>query len=410
MPSEETSNKIGARVSSVEGWVVKDAELVNASYGARRDELRVLDVLVVAYRSNPESWPWVVLSEEMLYALFPEISSRSARNKFLVDALNRLSVLAIKVSDRISIGAITIMPEWKMMGRQIFVRFSEEAEPLLRTFSTRPVGYPASENSRLGGVHSLRVLEWVREAVGRGVLELTVEDIRFRLKLDESTYHRSSMLISRCIDDSIAPINEHTSFRLACERLYQGRVLTGVRIVIDHTGPEKRALEKWAAVEELISLGLCPAEAKMVGAEQDVAVVMAIADRIRLSHSARNNPQISLRDELMEGIASSRFPLACVEPNYVASEAAVLQCVRKMTLSELRKIEFEYMAWLHEQASVSFRTSALHRTGLNLNRHFQRRAFVAFFSSTRQGLGVTGEGRNLKKPRLPSPRGTASNS
>lgn len=125
----------------------------------------------------------------------------------------------------------------------VIFSFSDAIIPLLIQLERSFTQYEIKQIADLKSAYSMRMYEFLMQQFDKvkrqGWLEITLEDLRFRLGLLPSEYERMGNFKSRVLDYSVSEINENTHLNVKYEQQKQGRVITGFRFEFSEKESEK---------------------------------------------------------------------------------------------------------------------------------------------------------------------------
>ena len=125
----------------------------------------------------------------------------------------------------------------------VIFSFSDAIIPLLVQHERSFTQYEIKQILGLKSAYSMRLYEFFMQQFDKvkrqGWLEITLEDLRFRLGLLPSEYERMGNFKSRVLDYSISEINKNTHLNVKYEQQEQGRVITGFRFEFSEKESEK---------------------------------------------------------------------------------------------------------------------------------------------------------------------------
>lgn len=111
--------------------------------------------------------------------------------------------------------------------------FSNAIIPFLMELEKRFTVYEIEQVSQLSSGYAIRLYEFFMQyfdkRTGRGWLEISLEDLRFRFGLLPNEYERIGNFKTRVLDYSIKEINDKTNLTVTYEQRKKGRVIVGFR-------------------------------------------------------------------------------------------------------------------------------------------------------------------------------------
>ena len=109
--------------------------------------------------------------------------------------------------------------------------FSTAIIPLLVELEKNFTSYEIEQVANLSSRYSMRLLEMLMQhfdkKTGKGWLEISLENLRFRFGLNKDEYTRMGNFKDKVLNLSVAQINENTDYTVSYEQKKQGRQIVG---------------------------------------------------------------------------------------------------------------------------------------------------------------------------------------
>lgn len=121
--------------------------------------------------------------------------------------------------------------------------FSNAIIPMLVELEKRFTSYEIKQVSQLSSSYAMRLYEFFMQHLdkkaGKGWLDISLDDLRFRLGLLPTEYDRMDNFKRKILDYSINEINKNTDLTATYEQRKQGRTITGFKFTFKKTKPPK---------------------------------------------------------------------------------------------------------------------------------------------------------------------------
>ena len=109
----------------------------------------------------------------------------------------------------------------------IKIKFTDEILPLVTMLEKHFTSYELQQVSSLKSVHSIRLYELLIQYRTVGKIEISLDDLRLKLGINESEYLRMDNFKNRVLDVGIQQINEHSDITVKYDQVKTGRQITG---------------------------------------------------------------------------------------------------------------------------------------------------------------------------------------
>lgn len=124
-------------------------------------------------------------------------------------------------------------------------RFADAIVPMLVELGKRFTVYEIEQVANLSSRYAMRLYEMIMQYFnkdeGKGVLKISLDELRFRLCLLDSEYKLMSDLKKRVIDLSVEQINKETDLIVTYEQRKQGRKIVGFDFMSKYKPEAKKA-------------------------------------------------------------------------------------------------------------------------------------------------------------------------
>ncbi|QMT32573.1 replication initiation protein RepM [Conchiformibius steedae] len=129
-------------------------------------------------------------------------------------------------------------------GASIQFKFSDDIIPFLVELEKRFTTYEVKQVSKLSSGYAMRLYEFFMQHLdkkaGKGWLEISLDDLRFRFGLLPTEYKGMSDFKRYVLNFSLKQINERTDLTATYEQRKQGRVITGFRFEFIKNQPKPK--------------------------------------------------------------------------------------------------------------------------------------------------------------------------
>ena len=129
-------------------------------------------------------------------------------------------------------------------GASIQFKFSDDIIPFLVELEKRFTTYEVKQVSKLSSGYAMRLYEFFMQHLdkkaGKGWLEISLDDLRFRFGLLPTEYKGMSDFKKYVLNFSLKQINERTDLTATYEQRKQGRVITGFRFEFIKNQPKPK--------------------------------------------------------------------------------------------------------------------------------------------------------------------------
>lgn len=213
--------------------VVKDNTLINASYSLELTEQRIILLAILKARENktPHNQELIVTAQSYITAFNVH---RNTAYKTLKTACDNLFTRQFTYQRYNSNGNIEqVKTRWVQSviyaenESYIKIKFTDEILPLVTMLEKHFTSYELQQVSSLKSVHSIRLYELLIQYRTVGKIEISLDDLRLKLGINESEYPRMDNFKNRVLDVGIQQINEHSDITVKYDQVKTGRQITG---------------------------------------------------------------------------------------------------------------------------------------------------------------------------------------
>ena len=213
--------------------IVKDNTLINASYSLELTEQRIILLAILKARENktPHNQELIVTAQSYITAFNVH---RNTAYKTLKTACDNLFTRQFTYQRYNSNGNIEqVKTRWVQSviyaenESYIKIKFTDEILPLVTMLEKHFTSYELQQVVSLKSVHSIRLYELLIQYRTVGKIEISLDDLRLKLGINESEYPRMDNFKNRVLDVGIQQINEHSDITVKYEQVKQGRNITG---------------------------------------------------------------------------------------------------------------------------------------------------------------------------------------
>lgn len=215
--------------------IVKDNALINASYSLELTEQRIILLAILKARENktPHNQELIVTAQSYITAFNVH---RNTAYKTLKTACDNLFTRQFTYQRYNSNGNIEqVRSRWVQSviyaenESYIKIKFTDEILPLVTMLEKHFTSYELQQVASLKSVHSIRLYELLIQYRTVGKIEISLDDLRLKLGINESEYPRMDNFKNRVLDVGIQQINEHSDITVKYEQVKQGRNITGFK-------------------------------------------------------------------------------------------------------------------------------------------------------------------------------------
>lgn len=211
--------------------VVKANSLIEASYRLSIDEVRILALTIGTMdpRSDQKIFDFTVAD---FVREFPEISMDNAY-KQIQGAIKRIYDRSVRTEDNHRVTEfrwVSSRTYFKKEGR-FRIAMTDEVMPYLTQLKGQFAQYQLKNIAYFNSVHSIRIYELVTQYRNVGSREITVEDLKKWLQVEEN-YPRWNNFKARVLDTAIAEINEKSDLFIKVEQIRRGRKIYALNFTI----------------------------------------------------------------------------------------------------------------------------------------------------------------------------------
>ena len=213
--------------------IVKDNALINASYSLELTEQRIILLAILKARENktPHNQELIVTAQSYITAFNVH---RNTAYKTLKTACDNLFTRQFTYQRYNSNGNIEqVKTRWVQSviyaenESYIKIKFTDEILPLVTMLEKHFTSYELQQVSSLKSVHSIRLYELLIQYRTVGKIEISLDDLRLKLGINESEYPRMDNFKNRVLDVGIQQINEHSDITVKYNQVKTGRQITG---------------------------------------------------------------------------------------------------------------------------------------------------------------------------------------
>ena len=213
--------------------IVKDNALINASYSLELTEQRIILLAILKARENktPHNQELIVTAQSYITAFNVH---RNTAYKTLKTACDNLFTRQFTYQRYNSNGNIEqVKTRWVQSviyaenESYIKIKFTDEILPLVTMLEKHFTSYELQQVSSLKSVHSIRLYELLIQYRTVGKIEISLDDLRLKLGINESEYPRMDNFKNRVLDVGIQQINEHSDITVKYDQVKTGRQITG---------------------------------------------------------------------------------------------------------------------------------------------------------------------------------------
>ena len=213
--------------------IVKDNALINASYSLELTEQRIILLAILKARENktPHNQELIVTAQSYITAFNVH---RNTAYKTLKTACDNLFTRQFTYQRYNSNGNIEqVRSRWVQSviyaenESYIKIKFTDEILPLVTMLEKHFTSYELQQVASLKSVHSIRLYELLIQYRTVGKIEISLDDLRLKLGINESEYPRMDNFKNRVLDVGIQQINEHSDITVKYDQVKTGRQITG---------------------------------------------------------------------------------------------------------------------------------------------------------------------------------------
>ena len=215
--------------------IVKDNALINASYSLELTEQRIILLAILKARENktPHNQELIVTAQSYITAFNVH---RNTAYKTLKTACDNLFTRQFTYQRYNSNGNIEqVKTRWVQSviyaenESYIKIKFTDEILPLVTMLEKHFTSYELQQVASLKSVHAIRLYELLIQYRTVGKIEISLDDLRLKLGINESEYPRMDNFKNRVLDVGIQQINEHSDITVKYDQVKTGRQITGFK-------------------------------------------------------------------------------------------------------------------------------------------------------------------------------------
>ena len=214
--------------------VVKDNALIEASYSLGTVEQRILLLAILVARENNTT---IEMGKALTIHASKYAEVFNVDKKAGYEALKSGADGLIGKSFRYYENNKSSKSNWVDTvayvenGGFIEVIFTTKVVAFISELERRFTSYDISQVAHLKNRYAIRLYESLIQYRGTGKLNISLNDLRLRLGVDDDEYYQMSMFKKRVLDLAITQINQHTDITAKYEQVKQGRNITGFKFL-----------------------------------------------------------------------------------------------------------------------------------------------------------------------------------
>ncbi|MDD9878872.1 MAG: replication initiation protein RepM [Magnetovibrio sp.] len=258
--------------------VVKDNNLINASYNLELVEQRILLMAVVQSRhlgnSINEFFPVIIHAQDYAdrfnlninsaYRALRDASKTLFNRKFTYSELSKKGN-TVHVENR----WVTQVRYTEMEG-EITLMFSPVVIPLITELEKQFTCYEIEQIACLSSAHAVRIYELLMSWKTVLEVQISLEDLKFKLGLEEYSYPRVYDFKKRVLTPSVQQISKETDIKVSVQDIKKGRSVKGFVFKFSFENKsnnngmshEKLSIDEWIQKNNLAHIGESWEEAK----------------------------------------------------------------------------------------------------------------------------------------------------
>ena len=215
--------------------IVKDNALINASYSLELTEQRIILLAILRARENktPHNQELIVTAQSYITAFNVHRNTAYKTLKTACDNLFDRRFSYQRYSDKGKVEQVRSRWVQSVIYAEnesyIKIKFTDEILPLVTMLEKHFTSYELQQVASLKSVHSIRLYELLIQYRTVGKIEISLDDLRLKLGINESEYPRMDNFKNRVLDVGIQQINEHSDISVKYEQVKQGRTITGFK-------------------------------------------------------------------------------------------------------------------------------------------------------------------------------------
>lgn len=211
--------------------VVKANSLIEASYRLSIDEVRILALTIGTMdpKSNQKIFDFSI---DDFMRQFPDLKKDSVYEQ-IKSAIKRISERWVKTEDSERITEfrwVSSRTYFKKEGR-FRIAMTDEIMPYLTQLKGQFTQYQLKNIAYFNSVHSIRIYELITQHRSKGFREITVEDLKKWLQLEEK-YSVFFDFKKRVLEPAITEINERADLFVEVEQIKRGRAIHALKFII----------------------------------------------------------------------------------------------------------------------------------------------------------------------------------
>ena len=226
--------------------VVKDNALIEASYSLGTVEQRILLLAILVAR---ESNTTIEMGKELTIhaSKYSEVFNvdKKAGYEALKSGVQGLlnANFGYRVKDKVVYSNWVDTIAYIDNKAVIEVIFTTKVVAFISELERRFTSYEISQVAHLKNRYAIRLYESLIQYRGTGKLNISLNDLRLRLGVDDDEYYQMSMFKKRVLDLAITQINQHTDITAKYEQVKTGRQITGFKFSFRQKEKQSKAKE-----------------------------------------------------------------------------------------------------------------------------------------------------------------------
>ena len=214
--------------------IVKDNDLVNASYSLNLVEQRLLLLAILEIRKSKDLLAGDILIHADSYTEHFGTKKDTAY-KSLKDACKDLMARQFSYQQIINDELVNKTSGWvsevgyATNGAFVTVKFAPAVIPLITALEIRFTSYPIDDVASLSSGYAVRLFELCMVWRGTGVIApIKLTDLKAKLGVLDGEYERMHHFKARVLDLAVSQINEHTDITVKYEQHKLGRKIDSI--------------------------------------------------------------------------------------------------------------------------------------------------------------------------------------
>lgn len=221
--------------------IVKDNDLVNASYSLNLVEQRLLLLAIIEIRKKKE-----LLEDDLIIHADSYTKNfgthADTAYKSLKEACKDLMARQFSYQQVINGKLVTKTSRWvsevgyATNGAFVTIRFAPALIPLITGLELRFTSYPIQDVASLSSGYAVRLYELISSFRSTGIIKaMPLKELRSKLGVAEDEYQRMHHFKARVLDLAVKQINEqHDNIKLKYKQHKTGKTITGFTFTFKH--------------------------------------------------------------------------------------------------------------------------------------------------------------------------------